>query len=85
MVSSPARGYAVIEQGQIDIRSVSPTRRAAIVNWLVTAKRLVATHNTTDEQIERAWQAHKGGAEAVIVTIIAFDPNAEERRLPVEL
>lgn len=49
-------GWAVIGRtGGISVRTVSPTRRAAIVNWLLTDKGLLATDVATDEQIERQW------------------------------
>lgn len=32
----PAKGFAIVDpDGKIDVRTTSPTRRAAIVNWLV--------------------------------------------------
>ena len=52
-----AEGWAVIDgQGVLNVRTVSPTRRAAIVNWLLTDKGLMAFDVATDEQIERQWQ-----------------------------
>jgi hypothetical protein len=63
-----ADGWAVIECIGIDVRSVSPTRRAAIVNWLVTRGRWIST-STTDEQIEDYWSEDRGEAEVVQVTV----------------
>ena len=66
-----ADGWAVIEDIGLDLRSVSPTRRAALVNWLVTRKNMMATIYTTDEQIERMWDANRGDADVVRVRSFA--------------
>jgi hypothetical protein len=50
-----ATGYAIRDAGEIDVRTVSPTPRAAKVNWLVTGFNARITNATTDEQIEAAW------------------------------
>lgn len=64
--------WAVVDNGGINIRSVSPTRRAALVNWLVTERQLQATIFATDEDIERTWEANKGSAEATKVAVTAL-------------
>lgn len=62
-------GWAVVDEaGNIDIRTVSDTRRAAIVNWLVTHGTMVFNH-TTDEQIEDLWSIKSGRNICTIVTI----------------
>lgn len=66
-----ADGWAIIEDIGIDVRSVSPTRRAAIVNWLVTRKGIMIYHTTTDEQIEAMWKATHDDAEAMPVKVTA--------------
>lgn len=63
-----AEGWAVIDCTRIDVSTVSPTRRAAIVNWLVTrAGRFIST-STTDEQIEAYW-ADREGVDVIPVTV----------------
>lgn len=68
-MSAVARGWAVVEDEAINVRSVAPTRTGAIVNWLCTEKRLLVLRETTQEQIERMWQANKGAAEVEAVQI----------------
>lgn len=63
-------GWAIMDsRGRILIRTVSDTRRAAIINWLCTEAGLMATRFAFDEQIEQAWTAKRGNAEAVAVTV----------------
>ena len=64
-----AEGYAVIENGKIDVRTVSLTNRAAIVNWLVVNHDHKIYSNTTDHQIETLWKIEKGNASVVKVNI----------------
>lgn len=72
-----AYGLAVLEEnGTINVRTVSPTRRAAIVNWLCTERGMLATHIATDSSIEAAWVHHRGDAEAV-PTLIVEDVEAK--------
>jgi hypothetical protein len=66
-----AEAWAVVEGGKINIRSVSPTRRAAIVNWLCTEVKMLALNTATDVDIERVWEANKGSAEATKVVVAA--------------
>jgi hypothetical protein len=50
-------GWAVVASGaKIYVRSVSDTRRAAIINWLVTEKKQSITIFHGDEQIEAMWK-----------------------------
>lgn len=42
--------------GQIYVKTVSDTRRAAIINWLVTEKECLITVFHTDEDIESLWK-----------------------------
>lgn len=51
-------GWAVIS-GRILVNTISETRRAAIVNYLVTKHGTPITNAWTDEDIERCW-AHWG-------------------------
>lgn len=54
-LSDTTTGYAVVSFGKIDVATVSPTRRGAVVNWLVTVGRQRIYNHTTDEQIEATW------------------------------
>lgn len=69
-----ARGWAIIEGGKIDLRTVGPTRRAATVNFLVAARAVPVYNHFRDEMIEELWNAHSRGATAQAVTIEANDP-----------
>lgn len=60
--------FAVVLNQQIDVRTVSPTYRAATVNWLVTNKEIMIYNSTTDLRIEQLWQKHKG--KAVVEQIV---------------
>jgi hypothetical protein len=52
-----ASGWAVIDRnGNVDMRTVSDTRRAATVNWLCARCGMLATVFTSDDEIEREWQ-----------------------------
>ena len=56
-----SKGWAVIENGSINVNTVSSTRRAAIVNWLVVSGRMMVAATADDHMIEQAWNAMKGG------------------------
>lgn len=64
-----ALGWAVIDGDAIKVRTVSDTRRAAIVNWLLTERRKLIVGGTTDATIERFWLENCGEARAVQVAI----------------
>lgn len=64
-----ATGWAAIENGRILVRTVSDTKRAAMVNFLVTERNTFIYSETTDEEIERMWHRYKQGAEIDYVTI----------------
>ena len=72
-------GWAVANDGAILIRTVSDTRRAALVNWLCTEGGWMALWNSTDAEIERAWRNRRGVAEVVPVTVL---PATEGSGLP---
>lgn len=52
-----ASGWAVISNtGNIFVKSVSDTRRAAIVNWLVVEHYVPIGSHHRDADIERMWE-----------------------------
>lgn len=53
----PARGWGVRDAhtGEIDMTTVSPTKRAAMVNWLWVSGHVPVTNAFTDDQIEQAF------------------------------
>jgi hypothetical protein len=67
-----SKGWAVIADGEINVKTVSPTRRAAIVNWLTVDLGFLIHNHHTDEQIESAWEygrPEKRGARVAEVVI----------------
>lgn len=62
-------GWAVKDPEGINIKTVSDTRRAAIVNWLVVEKGALATRTASDEDIEKAWRHLCGPSEVMAVTV----------------
>ena len=69
MYDEKAAAYAVVENEKIDVRTVSETRRAAIVNWLVVSRRIPIFLGTTDEEIEEIWDKFSGDAIVVGVEV----------------
>ena len=68
-----ARGWAAARHDEIDIRSVGPTRRSAIVNELWAALRITITDSHTDAEIEAMWARRPSGIEVreVIVEFLS--------------
>lgn len=64
-------GWAVASnfRGDIYIKTVSDTRRAAIINWLVTEGGIPITKYHTDADIERLWNKLGQYVEACPVKI----------------
>lgn len=53
-----AAGWGVTDDRGLDIRTVSDSRRAAIVNWLVIKARVLIRADHSDEEIEYLWTRH---------------------------
>lgn len=65
-----ATGWAVLAPGaQIFVKSVSDTRRAAIINWLVSEKKQSITVYHGDAQIEAMWKHFGAYVDCREVTI----------------
>ena len=60
---------AIILDDEIDVATISTTRRAAIVNWLVVNAGCLILNSTTDDEIETLWQRHGGSAFVATVEI----------------
>lgn len=55
-----AEGWAVTtSNGDIEVSTVSPTRRAAIVNWLVVACSIMIRNSHSDADIEEIWRKNR--------------------------
>lgn len=61
-------GWGVVDHDGINIRTVSDTRRAAIINWLVTEARMMISNAHEDDHINALWDAQRG--EAVVTPIV---------------
>lgn len=72
-------GFAAVNyRGEILIKTVSETRRAAMVNWLVTEGRVMVFRDSTDAEIEEDFLnscARKGLAsiEPVSIALVSQD------------
>ena len=65
----PAIGWAVIDKGgEIDVGSVSPTRRGALVNWLWN-QGVKVMNSWTDAEIERAFDGVSRALGAKVIEV----------------
>lgn len=62
-------GWGVVEADGLNIKTVSDTRRAAIVNWLVVSARQFISNSHTDAHIDALWDAGRGDAMVMPVRI----------------
>jgi hypothetical protein len=62
-------GFAIFDDGTIDILTVYEHERGAKVNWLVVRKGVVPRESWTDDLIEQWWQIMRGTADCVPVQI----------------
>lgn len=67
-----ASGWAICDAGKVLVQSVSRTRIAAMVNWLVVHRGLMITNETTDEAIEAFFETQKSTVECREVEISAL-------------
>lgn len=64
-------GWAVVDDKGIRIRTVSDTRRAAVINYLMAECGVLVLNSMSDAHVERLWFLHRNGAEAELVTVSA--------------
>jgi hypothetical protein len=64
-----AHGWAVVDNGEIDTKTVSAGPLAAMVNWILVKKGVMATGLWSDNDVEKEWQRLRGKAELVEVDI----------------
>lgn len=75
-----AIGYAIVSFGTIDVSTISPTERGAIVNWLVTSARIPVYAWSQDDEIFRTFRTMKGRDHHLMpVSIIACTLPSEHR------
>ena len=65
--------FAAIEGGFVVIETVSPTERAAMVNWLVVRAGLMVTADWSDDRIRAAFAgaSQQRGVELIKVQVLA--------------
>ena len=71
-------GWAVQTDGTIDMRTAGPTRRYAIVNWLVVGRGIRVTASWADHVIEGVWRTELEKFESVKVVPVACYPLRAE-------
>lgn len=64
-----ALGWAVTDEDGINVKSVADSRRAAIINWLVTTHSLAIMNAHSDADVENMWAHHRGSADVGLVSI----------------
>lgn len=69
--------FAAMYDGRIFLDTVYETRRGAIVNFLVSHRKVAVGFWHSDEDIEQLWQTFKADTEVVSVTVKAARPRAE--------
>jgi hypothetical protein len=75
MASAPSEcvavAWAVIDAAGYPLpKTVDPTRRGAIVNWLGVYGGIMPMAAWSDERIEEEWRTRKRGARAAAVTVM---------------
>lgn len=56
-------GWAVCIGNTVLVKTVSPTRRAALVNWIVTELKMSVFDTWPDDHIDTLFERQKGSAE----------------------
>lgn len=80
-----ATGWAVVASGaRIFVRSISETRRAAIVNWLVTEKHQFITNFHDDDDIEEMWKHFGAYVDCRQVSITDAPAHSSTERVTTE-
>ncbi len=72
MMTFTSNGWAVRNEDEILVKTISDTARAAIINWLMTEARVMVMAGTPDDEIDRIFAQHHGKAKIVPVTIQAI-------------
>lgn len=78
MTEITARGFAVVTDGKIDVRTVCPHIRGAVVNWLVTTGGIDLTNDVPDERIFAFWDSLRHQAQVLPVKVTVVLSAADE-------
>lgn len=68
-------GWAIVHNGEIDIDTVSGTRRAAIINWL--CRKCMIFNHESDEVIESKWKNIHDPTYTSVVQVILHENLGE--------
>lgn len=58
--------WAIIVDGEVDIRTVSPTDVGAMVNWMIVSCGAIVQHGVTDENVREAFVVMQEHATASV-------------------
>ena len=72
-MTEPAEGWAIDQDGEIVVETIGPTKRAAMVNWLIVKTGTVILNQTTDDEIEALFEEKRGSAIIVGVRITPWE------------
>lgn len=67
--------YAAVENGEVVVNSISDTRRAAMVNFLIVRRHIMVSNFTTTEEIVDLFTKHRRNAviRSINVTVAEGD------------
>jgi hypothetical protein len=68
-----SKDWGVVAQNGISMKSVSETRRAALINWLEATDRAHITNVLTDDALNAIWEERRGDALVKRVRIYIAD------------
>lgn len=72
-MTNPAEGWAIDRDGEIIVATIGPTKRSAMVNFLVAETGTMVFVHNTDDEIEAAFEKRRGAAIVVGVRITAWE------------
>lgn len=64
-----AYGYAVAQDGKIDVRTVSPTASAAMVNWLCASRGVMLSDAVDDAAVKRMFDSVRDVYDARLISV----------------
>lgn len=77
------QGFAAVNhRGEILIKTVSDTRRAAMVNWLVSEARIMVMQTDTDEEIAKGFLELAGKRGLALIEPVTIAISSTPREAP---
>jgi hypothetical protein len=73
---NPVKGFAAALDGKIDVRTVSPSERAAKVNWLAVGPtpRHIMMHMVDDEHIDKTFAQYQDKFPGLRIIPVMVEP-----------